>query len=282
MKQIACLFVFCTLAAAVSAQQPPAGAPAATQPQPRPTPPTAAPAPPRTTAQSPPRTASAVMTLAVRVTDRSGNPLEDVAVAVSGPVERAGSTSEDGGIAFKSLRTGTYRLRFERDGFITLEREVVMRAQPTDVSVALSAAPAKPAPAAPPPVAAPAPPPPSSTRVVEPRTLSLTDFLDRNLIGGEPQKTTLLGCVDGGTSRLLQVREPFNDQQHADADEVLYVVAGAGIISVRGRDIKAGPGHFMLIPRGVPHSIRRDGRNPVILLSVLSGSPCHDDAAPNR
>ncbi|MGH9308055.1 MAG: carboxypeptidase regulatory-like domain-containing protein [Vicinamibacterales bacterium] len=215
-------------------------------------------------------------TLTVEVTDKSGNGLADVRVAAAGPVDRSGETGQNGSIAFRSMRGGTYRLRFEHEGFTTLEREFVMRNQATTVSVALTAAPVKPAPAPEPPPA-PEPKPERSTRVVEPRSLSLPDFLDKNLIGGEPQKETLLACAEGGTARLLQVRDPL-DEQHADVDEVLYVVAGGGTVRMRNQDTKMSPGHFALVPRGTPHSLRREGRNPLILLSVLAGSPCDESA----
>jgi mannose-6-phosphate isomerase-like protein (cupin superfamily) len=230
---------------------------------------------PRTT--QPSRGSGGSATLTVEVTDMSGNGLGDVHVAASGPVDRSGDTGQNGSIAFRSMRGGTYRLRFEREGFTTLEREFVMRSgQGTTVSVALTAEPVEPTPAPEPPPA-PEPKPAPSTRVVEPRSMSLPDFLDKNLIGGEPQKTTLLACAEGGTARLLQVRDPL-DEQHADVDEILYVVAGGGTVRMRNQDTRMSPGHFALVPRGMPHTLRRDGRNPMILLSVLAGSPCDESA----
>ncbi len=223
------------------------------------------------------RSSGGSATLTVEVTDKSGNRLADVHVAAAGPVDRSGDTAETGSLAFRSMRAGTYRLRFEHEGFTTLERELVMRSgQPATVSVALTAAPVKAEPA-PEPAPAPEPKPAPSTRVVEPRTLSLPDFLDKNLIGGEPQKTTLVACAEGGTARLLQVRDPI-DEEHAEVDEILYVVAGGGTVRMRNQDTRMNPGHFALVPRGMPHSLRRDGRNPLIVLSVLAGSPCDESA----
>jgi mannose-6-phosphate isomerase-like protein (cupin superfamily) len=36
------------------------------------------------------------------------------------------------------------------------------------------------------------------------------------------------------------------------------------------------PGFFALVPRGTPHSIRREGRNPLIAVTVFAGSPCSE------
>jgi mannose-6-phosphate isomerase-like protein (cupin superfamily) len=227
--------------------------------------------------QGQPRRAATVQ-LSVEVTDRTGNPVGDVQVALAGPVDRSGTTGAEGDVVFRGLRAGTYRLRFERNEFITLEREVVVSArQPVSVSAALTAAPEQtpePSPAPAVPVAAPVPP----TVKTEPRVLSIPDFLDRNLVRSEPQKTSLLGCAQGGTTRLLQVRDPLEAQLHGAEDEILYVVAGDGTVTMPNQEAKVSAGYYALIPRGAQHSIRRQGRNPLILLSILAGSPCVEGA----
>jgi len=211
------------------------------------------------------------------VTDKSGNGLGDVNVAINGPVDRSGRTAADGSVGFRSMRGGTYRLRFEHERYITLERDVVVGTRATDVSVALNPAPVvKPVVAPPAPVAP--PPAPKPSRAVEPRTLSMSDFLEKNLIGSEPQKTSLFACTDGGTARVLQIKEPLTNHVNADADEVFYVVAGGGSVRVRDLDYKAGPGLLLLVPRGVPVGARREGRNPLIALTVTMGTACTDSA----
>ena len=280
---VSVLGVLVVLAAVAVAQTPPpptTAKPPQQQPPPQ-QPPPQQPPPPAPKPQQPRAAAVGGPTLSVQVTDRSGNPIGDVAVRVGGPVDRSGSTGQDGAVGFRSMRAGTYRLRFERDGFTTLEREVVMRNQAADVSVALTAAPSKPAPVAPAPE--PPPPPPARTpRAVEPHNLSLPDYLDKNLIRSEPVKTSLLACAEGGTAVLLQVRDPLSDRQHAEADEMLYVIAGSGILRIRNQDTKMAFGHFALVPRGMTHSLRRDGRNPMVLLSVLAGPACTETTPPVR
>ena len=243
----------------LSAQAPPPAAPTAPPPKP----------------QSRPAATSSALALSVTVTDKSGNGISDVNVAVTGPVDRSGRTAADGSVAWRSIRGGTYRLRFEHERYITLEREVVVGPRASDVSVALNPAPvtkpveAPPAPAAPPPLQKP-------SRAVEPRALSIPDFFEANAIGSEPQKTSLLGCTDGGTARLLQVKEPMNNQVNPDADQVLYVVGGNGTVRVRDQDFKAPAGSFVLIPRGATFGARRDGRNPLVALTVTMGAACTD------
>jgi hypothetical protein len=268
----ACAFCCAILPTVTSAQtQPQPAQPPAKPPQGQP--PQGQPPQPRGTSGS---TASRAVTLAIEVTDRSGNPVGDVQVALAGPVERSGETTTDGTVAFRSLRSGTYRLRFEHGGFATFEREVVIgRGQKAAVSVALTPAAEtpQPEPAEPEPPAVPEPSTP--TVVAEPRTMSLLDFLDKNMVrSSEPFKTSVLGCAQGGTARLMQVREPLDEQSHADLDELIYVIAGEGTLSLNGTSTKVTAGHFAMVPRGTEHVVTRQGRNPLIFVSVLAGSPC--------
>lgn len=241
---------------AASPAQPAAAAPA----QPRPRRPAARPA--------------ARLALNVEVTDAKGTPASDVAVRMTGPVEREGTTDAQGAVAFVNLRAGTYRLRFERDTFVTLERELVLAAGGRDepVSVMLTEAP---------PLTVVAAPPPSEERaeearpVGEPRTVQVPEFTESNFIGrNEPQKMSVLGCTGYSTTRLLQVRDPLEQRTNADADETLYVVAGEAMLRLGGIDRPMVPGALAVIPRGMPHSLSRKGRNPAIFVSVLSGPAC--------
>lgn len=278
LKTAAVTFAVLQIATPATAQTPPVQTPPAQAPQLEP--PRQKPA-----TQAPPRTAgtTATLTLSVQVTDKSGNPISDVAVAATGPVERSAVTARDGTIAFRSMRAGQYRLRFEHEKFITLEREQTVRPQATDVSVALNPAPVKAAPPPPPPPEPVKPVEPPPTRVVEPRYLDIADYVEKNLVrSSEPQRVTTIGCTDGGTVRILQVRDPLNTQQHADFDEMVYVVAGAGFVKVREQETKMDPGAYMLIPRGVAHSMRRSGGTPMITLSIFLGAPCTETGAAVR
>ena len=264
----ALLIGFVAATTSTLAQTPPAQTPAPQTPPPQ----GQTPAPPRT---APRPATSTTSTLAVQVTDKSGNGIQGVAVAVAGPVERSGQTGADGSISFRSLRAGTYRLRFEHERYITLERELVMRGA-SEVAVALNPAPVKPvvAPPPPPPQAA-APPEQRKLRPVEPRTLSVPDFLEQNFIrSSEPQKTSLIACTDAGAARILQIKEPLNNQQNDANDVLLYIIASASTVRVKDQTYKVDNGWFALIPRGVSYSIARAGRNPVMAMTVAMGAPC--------
>ena len=79
--------------------------------------------------------APARSTMTITVTDLEGKTLPGVWVKASGPVDREAATDESGMVIFRNMNTGTYRLRFEHDDFVTLERDVVQAARPLPVNV---------------------------------------------------------------------------------------------------------------------------------------------------
>lgn len=214
-------------------------------------------------------------TFAIRVTDPGGAPLGGVRVRVDGPTPKQ-STTEGGRIAFENLAPGSYRLRFERDGFVTLERELTARGgAPMEINVTLTPAPKPVEPVAPPPeaaapVAPAAPPNPNAGPVA----INMSTFLDSNFVGRAPQKSSQLACAAGGTATLIQLNEPLAQHAHADADEFLYVIAGEGNARINGRDERLRVGVLLMVPRALPHQLIPIGRTPLVMLSMRPGDRC--------
>ena len=266
----------------LSAQtQPPSGQ--TPRPSAQTPPPSAQTPPPKTQPQPPrPRPRPAVTATHVVVRDVSGNPVGAVTIAISGTARSQATTAADGTVDM-TLAAGTYRLRFEREGFLTLEREIIVRAgQAGEVEVALTSAPPPPPPPPPPPAPAPAPAPPPRTLgpAGPPVSLSIPAFLDKNYVGRDPLKESVLACTPSATTRLLQLREPISEHKHADLDELLYIVAGEGALRIADQTTVVGPGSLSVVPRGVAHAIERRGRNPLIVLSMLAGAPCPPSVTP--
>jgi mannose-6-phosphate isomerase-like protein (cupin superfamily) len=219
-----------------------------------------------------PAAAAPTAVATINVTDLAGAPLDDVRVTLTGSLDRSGSTRLDGTVKFDGLRPGTYRLRFEKEGFVLFEREIEVRAgqPPPNPSVALSPA-AAPAAAPPPEAPKPAPVPPPGKAV----TVNLPDFIERNLItNSQPQKVSQVSCSGVGNNVLWQVREPWEKRLHENSDAMLYVVAGEGTLRLGSTDVPVVAGSFTQVPRGTVYSITRRGRNPIILLATLVGEPC--------
>ncbi len=243
---------------------------------PPPAPPPAQPTAPRPRPRAAaPSNATAVLTLTVN--DASGAPLGDVTVRVTGPVEREGTTTAVGQVRLLGIRPGTYRVRFEKDGFYTFEKEVSWRAgTPAPVAEAtLTPAPPPPPPPAAPPSAEVARPATAELPAGKAKTMSLLDHIERNFISNkEPHKESLVGCSGGAQSWLWQVREPWADRIHPDAELMLYVVGGDGTLRMDGLDVPIAAGSFAVIPRNSEYGLTRRGRNPLIMLATLSGPPC--------
>ena len=57
---------------------------------------------------------------------------------------------------------------------------------------------------------------------------------------------------------------------HTAAEEAFYVQSGELVAWLDGTEVTAGPGTFLLVPRGRPHALRRIGDEPVRMLTVVS------------
>lgn len=246
------------------------------QPPAKPATPPASPAP-ATQAPRPRPSSAATTTALLFITDNAGAPIEGVTVSVTGPVDREVTSPASGPTRIAGLRAGTYRVRFTHEGFITFEKEIAWRrgtAAP-EITVTLNAAPEPPRAPEPPPApkpeaAAPRLPPPGT-----PKTMPLIDFIEKNLISNrEPQKQNEIGCSGVGQALLWQIRDPWTGRQHEGADGMVYVIAGEGSLRLDDRDVRVTNGSFAVVPRGTTYGFTRAGRNPLIVLAVLSGAPC--------
>ncbi len=234
-------------------------------PPPAPTQPAPAPKRPRPAA---PSTATAVLT--VTVSDSSGALLPEVKVTVIGPVEREGTTTTMGQARMLGIRGGTYRLRFEKEGFHTLEKEVTWRpgTPAPSTEATLTAAPPPPPPPPPPPAPEPAKPAMPDYPAGKPSTMSVLDYIERNFISNkEPQKENLIGCSGGAQTWLWQVRDPWAGRSHPAADLMVYVVGGDGTLSLDeprrergGRQFRRGAArHQLRVHAARPQSAHHAG-----------------------
>ena len=119
------------------------------------------------------------------------------------------------------MHPGAYRLRFSGDEVITFEREVTVRpGQVSDVDVTLNAAPV--VTAAPPPVPHAeepvAPPAPAVGPTGMPQTLSVPDILERNFVGTQPRRETVLSCSGATRTTMIQLNMPLPNRLYETAD----------------------------------------------------------------
>jgi hypothetical protein len=213
--------------------------------------------------------------MAITVTSPQGATLSGVHVVLMGPTERGGDTNTSGQLNFPGLQAGTYRLRFTGDQVTSFEKEVVLRAgQIADVDVSLSPAPEpkvimQPAPTPPPVSASPALGPKG-----EPLTHAISELLEKEYVGKQPRRETLLSCSGSERASMIQLNEALPERLYENADAIYYVLGGEGTIRMDGRESRLGLNAFVSVPRGTSHSFARRGNRLFVLLSVLSGEPC--------
>jgi mannose-6-phosphate isomerase-like protein (cupin superfamily) len=170
---------------------------------------------------------------------------------------------------------GTYRLRFDGEKWISFEREVTLRGgQVLDVDVALNPAPEPPPPPPPAPAAAPVPAPAPVGPKGQVQTISIPDWLEKEFVGREPRRETILSCSGNERTTMLQLNEPMPQRLYEAADVIYYVVAGEGTVTVDGKASRIPTSAFISVPRGTAHSFERRGNRPLMLLAVLGGEPC--------
>jgi mannose-6-phosphate isomerase-like protein (cupin superfamily) len=220
--------------------------------------------------------------MVIRVTDRAGNPAMGAHVLAEGPSQRDGSTDALGTVTFRTMTSGTYRVRAEGEGFIALEKELLIRNTiAVNAEFALSPAPPPPVP---PPTPAPAPPapvaaaPPPPARPVYPpgeaKVLSIPDLAERSLSGREPVKTVAIGCSGASRAELMIVRENMPATASNTADQVMYLVAGEASLTLSGKEQVISPGWLSIVPHGTSYAMTRRGRNPLVFVSITAGEPC--------
>jgi mannose-6-phosphate isomerase-like protein (cupin superfamily) len=205
------------------------------------------------------------------VRDTKGESVEGVRLILSGAAEGEYSTAGAGTAVLTDMKDGTYRLRLEHDGFITLEREFTVKATSALTPIDIVMTPAPPPPPPPAPVKAPAP---TVVPSGPPVSVNIPDYLDKNFIGRDPIKESILACKPAEIVRLLQLRDNMAEHVHDKVDEVLYVVAGEGSVHIGDQTIGMKPGSLAVVPLGTAHSVERRGKNPLIMLSTLSGATC--------
>jgi hypothetical protein len=207
------------------------------------------------------------VTFTVFVQDPSGAPISETRVTVTGPADRSART-ERGRIVFEDLPAGDYRFRFERAGYLTLERDVTGRgAAPIEVKVTMT------------PLPDPQPQPPPLITTVGPLrsggdgklvVLDLPAFIEKNYVGRAGGKMTPLACSTGGNSVLMQInsrsastRAPTRTNS-STSSPVRGRRGSANARAAVGRCLHAHPRAAQRSPR----------QKPLVLVSTRAGEQC--------
>lgn len=72
-------------------------------------------------------------------------------------------------------------------------------------------------------------------------------------------------CFEPGQAHALHA--------HEGMDKVYQVVAGRGVLLLEGAELPMGPGDVVIAPAGVPHGVRNDGGERLVVLAILAPGP---------
>lgn len=211
-----------------------------------------------------------------------GATLDGVHVEAAGPTPRMGETSGGGQLTLSGLQAGTYRVKFSGDAVTTYERDITLTAgKPTRTDIILNPAPPPkeivrtvevPVPAAAPTSAA--------ASVIGPtgqtQVLSLVDLAEKELDRRPPGRESLVACSGNTRSTLVLLSQEQPARLYGEAESVFYVIAGEGTLRIKETETKLEAGSFVSLPRATNFALARRGRNPLVLLSILSGEPCEE------
>jgi mannose-6-phosphate isomerase-like protein (cupin superfamily) len=213
--------------------------------------------------------------IVLTISNEKGEPLSGASVSVRGAVDRAGTSGSDGTVTLQNIPVGTVRCRITRDGYITLEKEIAVKAaaRSTAEAVLSAAPPPPPPPPAPTPTPEVRPAPPMGEPGV-PATANIATLADQMLNESQPSGQRILGCSGVMKSTLLVAKDNTVFRGSGDVDEIVYVLGGDATLTIGDKDQNIGSGWFGLVPRGTTHSVTRRGRSPIALFIVQSGKPC--------
>jgi mannose-6-phosphate isomerase-like protein (cupin superfamily) len=63
--------------------------------------------------------------------------------------------------------------------------------------------------------------------------------------------------------------------EHAWAEQWMYIVQGEGRAKTKGKQVALGPGSLLLIDKGEPHQITNTGTTPLVTLNIYA-PPAYD------
>ena len=91
------------------------------------------------------------------------------------------------------------------------------------------------------------------------------DKMGKATLFESPRILVGLNCFEPGQEHALHA--------HAGTDKVYHVLAGRGVFLLEGREEPMEPGVMLVAPDGVPHGIRNDGGERLVVLAILAPAP---------
>ena len=110
-----------------------------------------------------------------------------------------------------------------------------------------------------------------STRAADPAVMNIDSLLSVHLLGESQELRS--DKIDGdslSSVHLTQIRGGIEGQRHVHHHETVWVVRGAGRLTLDGVKHKVAAGTIVSIPPGTPHSFYSMGKVPAVVISIFS------------
>lgn len=75
-----------------------------------------------------------------------------------------------------------------------------------------------------------------------------------------------LHAEEGVSINLLRITAPLAQHRHLESEEIVYVIAGGGVLHLAGGDRAIEAGDFVVIPRNTPHGFTPGGPEATVIL----------------
>ncbi len=91
------------------------------------------------------------------------------------------------------------------------------------------------------------------------------------------------GAATGGRLTVVEFLNPAGFapplHRHQDEDELFYVLSGTARFRCNGKELEAGPGDFVFLPAGLPHTFMVGPEEPLRVLQITAPSGFESFAA---
>ncbi len=110
-----------------------------------------------------------------------------------------------------------------------------------------------------------------STPAAGPGVYDIDSLLNEfQLAKGQPFRSDVIAWDSTSSVHLTQVETVVDMHHHVKHDENVWIIRGAGRLTLGDQKLKVKAGQFVHIPRGTSHAFHNLGSNPAVVISVFS------------
>lgn len=90
------------------------------------------------------------------------------------------------------------------------------------------------------------------------------------MVKGQNFRTDVIAWDSTSSVHLTQVETAVDMHHHVTHDENVWIIRGAGRLTLGDQKLKVKAGQVVHIPRGTSHAFHNLGSNPAVVISVFS------------